>query len=257
VGKFGHRWATLEKKAGGTCPSIGDQASIQAAIDTYLANVATALAGGRLRDYEGEIATCQADLATCQEGYETCQLDPPAHRLQTGQVSCSNSSGQFIPCAGTGQDGELQKGLSPAWGLSDGMIWEGTTGLVWEVLSDDGSIHDKDATYTWDGAFAKIATLNSGGGFAGRTDWRLPNVNELQSLVSYQGQSPATWLTDNCAPGCTVLTCWCAPSGVYWSSTTFGLSRESAWTAEFFGGQMLPRLKSELNRVRAVRDWGG
>ena len=27
------------------------------------------------------------------------------------------------------------------------------TGLMWEKLSDDGSIHDKDTTYIWDDAF--------------------------------------------------------------------------------------------------------
>ena len=50
------------------------------------------------------------------------------------------------------------------------------TGLMWEKLSDDGSIHDRDNLYTWDDAFAvKVATLNSGS-FAGRTDRRVPNV---------------------------------------------------------------------------------
>jgi hypothetical protein len=31
----------------------------------------------------------------------------------------------------------------------DGTITDSKTGLMWEKLSDDGSIHDWDATYTW------------------------------------------------------------------------------------------------------------
>ena len=117
-------------------------------------------------------------------------------------------AGTVIPCAGTGQDGELQKGLARAYvDNGDGTITDTKTGLMWEKLSDDGSIHDKDTTYTWANAFAvKVATLNGGGGFAGYTDWRVPNVNELQSLVNYGAVNPAVSPAFNtgCAPACTV-----------------------------------------------------
>lgn len=49
----------------------------------------------------------------------------------------------------------------------DGTITDNRTGLMWEKLSDDGSIHDKDTTYTWHNAGTKITALNGGGGFAG------------------------------------------------------------------------------------------
>ena len=54
---------------------------------------------------------------------------------QTGQVLCYDSSGSVIPCAGTGQDGALQKGVelpTPRFSdKSDGTIKDNLTGLIW------------------------------------------------------------------------------------------------------------------------------
>ena len=77
---------------------------------------------------------------------------------------------------------------------------------MWEKLGDDGSIHDKDAATLWADAFAmKIATLNATL-FGGYNDWRLPNVNELQSLANYSGVSPTVHapFDTGCVAGCTV-----------------------------------------------------
>ena len=87
--------------------------------------------------------------------------------LKTGQTNCWDSLGAPITCAGTGQDGELQKGAARSYtDNGDGTITDNTTGLMWEKLTDDGSIHDWDNVYTWEGAFAKIAALNAAN-FAG------------------------------------------------------------------------------------------
>jgi hypothetical protein len=182
--KYNKKWPVIESKAEGACPSTGDQSAIQGAADTYTTNVATALAGGVLPD-------CPADLLSCQGDLATCQAAPQGQRLKTGQTTCWDTGGAVIPCAGTGQDGELQKGLARAYvDNGDGTITDTKTGLMWEKLSDDGSMHDQDTTYTWANAFAvKVATLNGGGGFAGYTDWRVPNVNELQSIGEPVGVS--------------------------------------------------------------------
>src|SRR5207247_60676 len=102
----------------------------------------------------------------------------------------------------------------------DGTITDNNTGLVWEKLSADGSVHDMSNTYTWDQTFSgHVATLNSTS-FGGHNDWRLPNVKELASIVNYEdfpgcpgtgaaclSVSPA--FNNNCTSGCTVLTCSC------------------------------------------------
>src|SRR6266513_2316543 len=88
----------------------------------------------------------------------------------TGQTTCWDSNGNVIPCAGTGQDGELRKGAPLAYvDEGDGTVTDVNTWLVWEKLSDDGTVHDKDNVYTWANAFtAHVATLNAMS-FAGRT----------------------------------------------------------------------------------------
>jgi hypothetical protein len=131
------------------------------------------------------IVTIEVALANCVPASE-----PAGQVRKTGQTSCWDATGALIACAGTGQDGELRKGLARSYtDNGDGTITDNTTGLVWEKLTDDGSIHDVNRTSNWDGAFSRIATLNAAN-FAGHGDWRLPNVNELQSLVDY-GNHPA------------------------------------------------------------------
>jgi hypothetical protein len=68
-----------------------------------------------------------------------------------------------------------------------------------------------------------IATLNAGGGFAGHTDWRVPNIIQLDSLKNFGAMIPATWPAFNagCAPACTVLTCSCTVSAYYWSPSPY------------------------------------
>src|SRR5262249_42151799 len=109
---------------------------------------------------------------------------------------------------------------------------------------------DGDTTYAWPTAFTKITTLNSAG-FAGHTDWRLPNVVELQSLMDYRdGISPA--FNTGCVPGCSVLTCSCTREA-YWTSTTTAHSRRDAWGAGFQDGTLVRQAKATRLAVRAVR----
>jgi len=133
------------------------------------------------------------------------------------------------------------------------------TGLVWEKLSDDGTVHDKDNLYTWANAFtAHVATLNAMS-FAGRTDWRLPNVRELQSILDYQTTNPAvaSAFNNNCSPACQATTCSCTVSGNYWSSTTSVSGPSSAWFVGFLFANVdafsLSGGKSGTASVRAVR----
>jgi Protein of unknown function (DUF1566) len=63
------------------------------------------------------------------------------------------------------------------------MVRDNATGLIWEVKTTDGSIHDKDKVFDWKGAhevFLAELNLMKFGGFG---DWRLPTTDELRALT--------------------------------------------------------------------------
>jgi hypothetical protein len=237
LAQYAATWPGLETKAvaaGGACPSVSDQAAIQGFIDANTSALAAALAGGTLVSCPG-LAECQADVTRCEAvprgqtiktGFTTCYAGFP---LQAGSPP-PVPPGTVIPCAGTGQDGEFQAGLAPAYvDNGDGTITDTNTGLMWEKLSGDGSVHDRSAPYNqvipigfrtdhlWVRIEEKMAALNGGSGFAGYRDWRVPNLNELESIDLPQIVAPA--FNTGCVVGCTVLTCSC-PGGASWSSTS-------------------------------------
>jgi hypothetical protein len=227
--KYRAKWPVIEAKAGGTCPSNGDQTPVAQYLDTVSADLSSAIAGGALADH--------------------------GHRLKTGQTTCLDGTGQPISCAGSGQDGELQKGIDRFYvDNGNGTITDTRTGLMWEKLSDDGTVHDKDWEYLWTEALAtKIAQLNQAR-FAGYDDWRLPNVNELLTLVNYGVGVPAisSAFDTGCTAGCNVFTCSCTRR-YYWSSTSSAAEPHRAWVVNFFGSTYVATKGGAFHNVRAVR----
>ena len=130
----------------------------------------------------------------------------------------------------------------------DGTITDTFTGLMWEKKSDDDSVHDQDRLYRSDFA----AMLNADEGFAGYRDWRLPNLEELRSIVDDGTSDPAVSPVFNtaCAPGCAVTTCSCTKSAFYQSTTETGTER---WGVRFDDGTVTSLILSYFPRVRAVR----
>jgi len=181
---------------------------------------------------------------------------PWGQTLESGQAVCRDASDSETPCAGTGQDGERRDGLSRSFvDNGDGTVTDLITGLMWEKLSDDGSIHDRDVTYTWQQAVAsKVAVLNSSA-FAGHSDWRLPNVNELLSLVAYGQTAPAVdeFFNSSCTTSCMVTVCSCTKSAGYWSSTPAQSPAGSSWLVNFELGGAATALRSAAKAVRGVR----
>ncbi|MBF0529661.1 MAG: DUF1566 domain-containing protein, partial [Deltaproteobacteria bacterium] len=106
----------------------------------------------------------------------------------TGQVLCFDADGRTIPCDGTGQDGELRVGAAwptPRFTTEGNVVHDHLTGLVWTRSADLAG-----GTVNWLEALRTIDALNQQY-FAGFDNWRLPTINELESLTDASRHRPA------------------------------------------------------------------
>lgn len=124
-------------------------------------------------------------------------------------------------------------------------ITDNCTGLMWKRCSEglSGSTCGTGSATrpTWQDAKAQCENLS----FAGYTDWRLPNVKELISIINYQNFQPAV---DTTYFPATV-------SGYYWSSTTYTASTDLVSSVDFMTGDVNGMSKTEglFPYVRCVR----
>ena len=275
--KLEKKFTAAETKAGaGECPTQGDATVVEELITGDSTTVAGVLNGtvavGCGDGTKGGSEACDgSDL-----GGQTCLgLGFPGGTLActpfcSFDVSACHgnfpASGQTIPST-TGDDGDVRARAPLSYvDNGDGTITDGNTGLMWEKKCDDGGSHDKDNTYMWTPGSGSIwewiGVINSEGvsGFAGHSDWRIPNVKELHSIVNYGRVAPTVHPAFNtaCLPGCTVTTCSCtaayaAEGTSYWSSTSSLVNPEFAWNVYFVVGDVHALHKSIALNVRAVR----
>jgi uncharacterized repeat protein (TIGR01451 family) len=158
-------------------------------------------------------------------------IEPRSQVARTGQTACYSTSGSVISCAGTGQDGELQKGVAApperfvnpdgSTPANQDVVLDRLTYLMW---TRDAYLPGE--TKLWQGALDFVAGLNSSG-YGGYSDWRLPNLFELRSLQDYSQSSPAL------PPGHPFIN---LPSEVlYWTSDTVHGYSPEAWTVGMHG----------------------
>lgn len=198
------------------------------------------------------VGTLSDGVSTIDVALTNCTPTPEGGGvLKTGQTLCDDGTFTLGACPGNpaGQDGELQKGTARSYtSNADGTITDNSTGLVWEKLTTDATIHNVNDFYTWANAFlVKIAALNTVPCFANHCDWRLPNVNELQTLADYGRLGPAIDPVFN--NGVDSFT----QSSDYSSSTTYQYDPSGAWFVGFFDGRVFPSYKFFDFFVRAVR----
>lgn len=138
-------------------------------------------------------------------------------------------------------------------------VQDNVTGLVWEIKTNDGGLHDKDWTYTWYNSTG-INTGSWGGnpdgfdqcsyitrcdtekyvadvnaiGLCGASDWRMPRIDELNSIVDRGRFDPA--LDTRFFP----IT---ISPGAYWSSSPSASDYRYAWAVNFYYGYEISEAK--------------
>jgi hypothetical protein len=169
-------------------------------------------------------------VSTVQSGYPSAAWRVS---LDDGSLGLTHKSSLSHFCALAVRAGEgessgnfIEKG--------NGTITDDRTGLVWQRATPA-------KMYTWEEALTYCNKLI----LAGYNDWRLPDVNELQSIADYDRHDPSI---DSIFSGT-------VPSN-YWTSTTNPNNPSSAWNVSFSNGMVYSENKSDFQQVRAVRGGG-
>lgn len=241
-------------------PSLGHAATSQGELCTAAVDKASAGYAKCRLDNESKAATGKLVDAALVDAFAKCSLkfvdafDKAVEKYGAGD--CPPATSSAFEAYLTQCSDDVAAAAAGQAALPIPMtITDSTTGLMWEKLADDGGIHDMDNTYDWaDAAAVKVAALNSAG-YAGYSDWRVPTIEELESIVNLAYGNPTVspvWNT-SCAPGCTVLNCSCTVPSYYWSSSTYANFPLSAWRVYFFDGVTFANFKSNSFYVRAVR----
>jgi hypothetical protein len=189
---------------------------------------------------------------------------PPGYFPATGQTTEFTADRKGAPGAVVPGDGAIQAGATLSYvDNGNGTVTDLNTGLMWEnkvpetdaactaANQADRDIRCAQNTYPWasltqDTIFDWLEDLNASA-FAGYTDWRIPNLKELQSILDYGRDHPA------------IHPVFVTPDAFefdlgYWTSTTHWEKPEDAWIGIFTQGVMGRATKTNVGGVvRAVR----
>ena len=140
-------------------------------------------------------------------------------------------------------------------------VQDNVTGLIWEVKTDDGGIHDKDNAYKWGGLTAlgrehinrigdyyddwnSLVNGSNNEVLCGVSDWRVPVVSELSSIINRGSINPS--IDTNYFPNAVTKFFWAASPTAFYSGT-------NAWAVSFENGGDGNYSRDQFNvRVRLV-----
>ena len=189
------------------------------------------------RIIDSQFATCTKYVSTTMRGNETMFgvnfADGRIKGYPIGSTGARREKTYYVMYV----RGNSDYGKNDFKDNNDGTVTDKATGLMWMKVDSDKlkAGKNKDGKMNWQEALDWAENLE----YAGYSDWRLPNVKELQSIVDYT-RSPATTNSAAIDP-VFQTTSFIAEGGEkdypnYWSGTTHAsLSRASTAAYVAFG----------------------
>jgi hypothetical protein len=117
---------------------------------------------------------------------------------------------------------------APSWV----MVLDNQTNLIWEVkqnkdgIQNYGNPNDADNAYSWNESNQKFIHALNAAHFGRFSDWRLPSLKELKTLVDSNRKNPT--ISADYFPN--------TQSSFYWSSTPYAGYTNTAWGVYFGNG---------------------
>lgn len=147
--------------------------------------------------------------------------------------SCNNEN-TAIPFSTSSSDFTLH---------NNGTVTHNATSLMWMRCSIGQTWQGERCTgvaseFTW-----QQALTQNGTNYAGYSDWRLPNKNELASIVELRCYNPS--INDAIFPD--------TPRSIFWSSTPYADGSDGSWSVAFGRGSVFRGSKNYGYHVRLVR----
>ena len=171
---------------------------------------------------------------------------------KTGQTKSYNQAGGEVTDGSVKDDGFYEKGVTPSYTRDDvnNIVTDHITGLMWQ---DDESVTtvqkqwvttanynaDNYSDTSGDTATTYCTNLTLGG----FVNWRLPTIEELETIVKYDVFTPS--IDSNFFLN--------TANSYYWSSTTDANGSNYAWRVHFGYGYLIHNYKNTSYYVRCVR----
>ena len=174
----------------------------------------------------GTAAACSTDSNTpVQDCHQGRDADTNLQKTGAGQAGFD-----FTKLGSDGAQLTIQNGTYSATGTAaNGTKWscvrDNVTGMIWEVKTAD----NKDSLYTWGNRTSLVTAANaenSGSGLCGTTNWRVPSVNELFSIMNYNNYGPS--IDSDYFPN--------TFSGGFWSEQEVVSDTANVWRVNFNNG---------------------